>query len=392
MFTIPILALWIAWAFATTWQGRLKTFALACAVVAAVLAVNGLLAYLYSSPLVATGSNFAYSVCGLSLGADWSHCSRVYSAQLQALPDERAQATFLFAVSWQNIIDRPTVLLSQLAENVLIYFRKLPEMLLAGYSAAYEVSGAITMLASLAVLTSLVLLYRVRGTLLEGTFWALVFVSSAMSAAIIMADDGWRALHVTNALIACFFSAGFSAPGVQALRSSAPPLSWRSGALAIVVVVMLFVAGPSVSRGLMSGEPAKYAPAGAALADENIIPGERFITGFQVIPDGPTRPLNVPTLFVSEFVHLVRMTNVESDFGPFIDVALRRVPFALIVTGRLDNVDQSNIYLAPVTLLEHQDGIAAWRLQVRRAPPGGKSWNTLQDVVTAEPIPVRDRH
>jgi hypothetical protein len=62
----------------------------------------------------------------------------------------------------------------------------------------------------------------------------------------------------------------------------------------------------------------------------------------------------------------------------------------LIVTGRLDSVDQSNIYLAPVILLERRDGIATWRLQVRRAPPGGKPWNTLQDAVTAEPIPVRD--
>jgi hypothetical protein len=387
MFTIPILGIWIACAFATTWRERAKTFAVACGIVAAVVAVNALLAYLYSSPRVATGSNFAYSVCGLSLGADWSHCSRVYSAQLQALPDERAQATFLFAVSWQNIMDRPMVLLWQLTDNVFNYFRRLPEILLSGYSAAYEVSGAIAKLTSLALLTSLIILYRLRGTRLEGTFWALVFVSSAMSAALILADDGWRALHVTNALIACFFAAGFSAPGVPALRSSAPPLGWRSGAAAIVVIVALFVAAPSVSNGLMSGEAAKYAPKGSARVDENIVPGGRFISGFQVIPDGTTRPLNIPTLFVSEFVHLAQMTNVESDFGPFIDVALRRVPFALIVTGRLDNVDQSNIYLAPITLLEQQDGVAAWRLQVRQAPPGSKPWNTLRDVVSAEPIP-----
>ncbi len=386
MFTIPILAVWIACAFATTWQGRLKTFALACGIVIAVLAVNALLAYLYSSPFVATGSNFAYSFCGLSLGADWSHCSRVYDAQLQALPDERARAAFLFATSWQNILDRPTVLLSKLVDNLISYIGKLPELLLEGYSPGYHVSGAIAKLATLALLISLIVLHRLRGTRTESTFWILLFLSSAMSAAIILADDGWRALHVTNALIACFLAAGFSAPSVLAPRSTAPPLRWQLGAGAIAVAAVLFVVGPTASRTLMSGEASKYRPTGNARTDESIVPGGRFITGFQVIPDGSSRPLHVPTLFVSEFTKLAHMINIESDFGPFIDLAVRRVPFALVVTGRFDNANQSNIFIAPVTVLERRD-IAAWRFQVRQAPPGGRDWNSLREAVAAEPGP-----
>jgi hypothetical protein len=384
MFTIPILAVWIACAFATTWQGRLKTFALACGIVIAVLAVNALLAYLYSSPLVATGSNFAYSFCGLSLGADWSHCSRVYDAQLQALPDERARAAFLFATSWQNILDRPTVLLSKLVDNLISYIGKLPELLLEGYSPGYHVSGAIAKLATLALLISLIVLYRLRGTRTESTFWILLFLSSAMSAAIILADDGWRALHVTNALIACFLAAGFSAPSVLAPRSTAPPLRWQLGAGAIAVAAVLFVVGPTASRTLMSGEASKYRPTGNARTDESIVPGGRFITGFQVIPDGSSRPLHVPTLFVSEFTKLAHMIDIESDFGPFIDLAVRRVPFALVVTGRFDNANQSNIFIAPITVLERRD-IATWRFQVRQAPPGGRDWNSLREAVAAEP-------
>jgi hypothetical protein len=386
MFTIPILAIWTACAFATTWQGRLKTFALACGIVIAVLAVNALLAYLYSSPLVVTGSNFAYSFCGLSLGADWSHCSRVYDAQLQALPDERARAAFLFATSWQNILDRPTVLLSKLVDNVISYIGKLPELLLEGYSPGYHVSGAVAKLATLALLISLIVRHRLHGTRTESAFWVLLFLSSAMSAAIILADDGWRTLHVTNALIACFFAAGFSAPSVLAPRSAAPPLRWQLGAGAIALAAVLFVVGPSASRALMSGEASKYRATGNAQTGESIVPGGRFITGFQVIPDGSSRPLHVPTLFVSEFTKLARMTDIESDFGPFIDLAVRHVPFTLIVTGRFDNANQSNIFIAPITVLERRD-IAVWRFQVRQAPPGGRDWNTLREAVAAEPVP-----
>jgi hypothetical protein len=386
MFTIPILAVWIAYAFSTTWQERLRILALACGIMLAVLALNALLAFLYSSPLVATGSNFAYTFCGLSLGTDWSDCSRVYDAQLQRLPSERSAAAFLFATAWQNILEQPTVLLAKLADNIRSYFSRLPEFLLQGYSPGYQVSRAVAKLATLALLVSLFLVYRLRGTRIEGAFWTLVILSSAMSAAVILADDGWRTMHVTNALIACLAAAGFSAPTVRTPRVAAPPLRWQLGAGAIAVAAVLFVVGPTASRALMSGEASKYRSTGNVRTDESIVPGGRFITGFQVIPDGSSRPLHVPTLFVSEFTKLAHMINIESDFGPFIDLAVRRVPFALVVTGRFDNANQSNIFIAPVTVLERQD-VAAWRFQVRQAPPGGADWNSLQEAVAAEPVP-----
>jgi hypothetical protein len=222
---------------------------------------------------------------------------------------------------------------------------------------------------------------------MELTFWILLLLSSAMSAAIILADDGWRALHVTHAFIVCFVAAGFSAPTVVCPRMAASPLRWRYGALAIGAVAVLFVVGPGVSRALLAVHVSEYAPMGEKRADGiMVVPGGRFITGFQVIPDGVARPLNVPTLFVSEFRALVRMTSIEHDFGAFADFAVERAPFAIVVTGRYDDRDQSNIFIAPITLLE-QGNVAAWRLQVLQAPPGGAAWTTLRFVVKAEPIP-----
>jgi hypothetical protein len=193
-------------------------------------------------------------------------------------------------------------------------------------------------------------------------------------------------MHVTNALIAFFFATAFSAPIVFAPRAGARPLPWRRGVLAIAVVAALFVGGPGLSKHLMSGKVDEYRAAAAVRPGDMIVPGGRFITGFQVVEDGSSRSLQIPTLFVSEFTKLARMTNIEGDFGAFVDIAVRRVPFALVVSGRFDNANQSNIFIAPVSMLE-QPAVAAWHLQIREGPPGGAAWNTLREAVAATPIP-----
>lgn len=382
MFTIPIAAVWIAWAFATTWRGRFRLFVVACGIVAAVLALNAALAFLYSSPLVASGSNFSYSFCGLSLGTTWSECARIYDGQIQGLPNERTRSALLFAIAWQNILDQPSVFLSKLFDNALTYVRALPGILWSGYSPAYQVSSAIAKIATLLALASLVLTQRRRMARTEGVFWILLFFSSILSAAVVFADDGMRTLHVTYALIASLCAAGFSAPAVLTSYDSAPPLRWAYGAGTIAIAAFAFLIAPAISNAFMSSP---LRARGEPPATEMIVPGGRFITGFQVIPDGGRRPLDVPTLFVSEFVKLVRITDLERDFGPFVDLAVRRVPFALVVTGRLDALDQSNILIAPVDVLMRPD-VAVWRLQIRQGPPGAPAWNTLREALAAEPF------
>ncbi|MBX9775401.1 MAG: hypothetical protein K2Y71_13455 [Xanthobacteraceae bacterium] len=382
MFTIPVVALWLAWAFAPTWRGRLRLFVVACGIVISVVALNTVLAFLYASPLVASGSNFSFTFCGLSLGTNWSDCLHFYDSQLQKLPDERSRAAFLLAMAWQNIFDHPSVFLSTLLDNAMSYVKMLPRILWGGYSPGYQVSTAVARIATLLVLVSLVLTQRRRMARAEVVFWILLFLSSVLSAAIIFTDDGVRTLHVTHALLACVLAAGFSAPAVSPSYLNAWSLRWTYGAGTIAVAGFAFLIVPAISNAVMSsplrarGEPS---------ATEMIVPGGRFITGFQVVADGDKRSLDVPTLSVSEFVKLVRMTDLETDFGRFIDLAVRRVPFALVVTGRFDALDQSNILIAPVDVLTRPD-VAAWRLQLRQGPPGGPAWNTLREVVAAEPF------
>ena len=88
-----------------------------------------------------SGANFAWTACGLSLGMDWTGCREAYESQLGLLPNERAQAMFLFAQMWENILEHPLVFASALAQNFWDYLKNMPSFLFEGYSPGYHVSS-----------------------------------------------------------------------------------------------------------------------------------------------------------------------------------------------------------------------------------------------------------
>src|SRR5262249_55422028 len=157
------------------------------------------------------------------------------------------------------------------------------------------------------LIAALVLVNRTRTSLAERSFWGVLFVSIALSAAVVMKDDGWRVLHVTHTLVACFFAMGFAAPATLVTAPAARALHWRTGAGAIALLVVLFIFVPWLSHVLTARSIARH-PAIVADAGYHIVPGGRFISGFQVIADGEQRPLRVPTLHMSDLLELTRVT------------------------------------------------------------------------------------
>src|SRR5262249_9274553 len=158
-------------------------------------------------------------------------------------------------------------------------------------------------------------------------FWLILFVSTDMAAAIVLGDDGWRVLHVTNVLIACFLALGFATPSMAAERPDpAPSSSWQMGAIVIAGAAALFVAVPAVSTALTTREIARHPPIGNEPQGEHIVPGGRLISGFVVVPDGTERPLTVPSLPASDFIKMVRQVRLEDDIGPFVDSIVGRLP------------------------------------------------------------------
>ena len=221
---------------------------------------------------------------------------------------------------------------------------------------------------------------------LERSFWIVVLAVIALSAAIVLMSDGWRLLFVTHLFIAAFLTLGFAAPSVGIGNRPMPAVRWQSGAAVLAARLLVFLAFPAVAHALAERELRAHPPIPGPQVFRELVTGGRRMSGFIVIPDGTPRSYEVPELHVSEFVKIVRKSHLESDFGPFLDEVLLRVPFAFIGTGRMDGANFSNIYIVPGEILERKD-VWAWQFTVRNWAPGEKRWSILTDVVTAEPIP-----
>jgi hypothetical protein len=385
LFSIPFLIIWIAVAFAAT--TRIRVLALACGAVAVVVTINAALAIFYGSPSAMSGGNFAWSLCGLSLGGDWGSCMAAYAAEYGRLPSERDQAWFLLSRAWDNILHDPTILGDKLRSNLDLFIARLPNFLLTGYGYnPIRLGRASLALAALFLLPGLWFVLRCRASFAERTLWPLLGVSILLSAAVIFADDGWRVLSATHPLIACFVALGFGAPGVVTLSRFPLHWRWQSGAALVAITAGLCLVIPVLSHVLARRELASHARFVSAAPNEHVVAGGKKITGFIVMPDGTSPPVATASLPLSEFRKLIQYTRLENEFGPFLEEVAREVPFAFVSAPRLDGKSHWSFYIAPPAVLEQRD-VWAWRLTLGQRTPPQAPWRSLQHAVAAQKVP-----
>jgi hypothetical protein len=384
LFSIPFLVIWIAVAFAakTRWIGIL---AFACGAVAIAATINAALAFFYGSPSAMSGGNFAWSFCGLSLGGDWTSCMTAYAAEYGRLPSERDQVWFLLSKGWHNFLHDPTTLFYKLWVNLERFVYELPRFLLNGYG-SYLIPLGKAYLAVLFILPGLYFALRYRASFAERMLWTLLTVSIIFSAAVILSDDGWRVLSATHPLIACFVALGFSAPGVVILNRFPLHWRWQSGAALVAITAGVFLVIPVLSNGLARRELAPHAGFVSAAPNEHVVAGGKKITGFIVIPDGTSPPVATASLPLSEFKKLIQYTRLENEFGPFLEIVGREVPFAFVAAPRLDSKSYWSFYIAPPAVLEQRE-VWAWRLTLGQGTSAQTPWRFLQHAVAAQIVP-----
>jgi hypothetical protein len=382
LLTIPCLMLWIVISFAKGPRARLGTFALTGSVVVGVVVLNGLIGRLYAAPNIDTGANFAWTACGLSLGTDWTGCRDAYEPQLRLLPHERAQAMFLFAKTWENVLASPLVLLSALGNNFWDYFKNVPRFLFEGYSPGYRVSTEFARIAIFALFACLFAVHRPRSSRTERLFWILLFLSVFLSAAIVLGGDGWRVLQVTHVLIAWFFAAGFTAPAVT-IANTMQSWRWQTGVTIIATMTALFIVIPALSHALGREFAVRWTAVSGP--DEHIVLGGRHITGFLVIPDHEASPLLVPALHFSRFVELIQSSHWEADFGPVLNDALPTPPFAFIMGAGPNGPFAGKIYIAPAAVLGSPH-ICVWKFTVRSRLSEAYASQIFFDVTAADEL------
>ena len=358
LFTVPALALWIVLAFGSSARDRVASLGLCVGVVTCIIAIQSACATLYGSPGTAAGSNFAYTLCGLAAGKDWTACPELFSRQFAGLGSEREQTTFLVTKAMQLVSESPAPMLARMAANIRELFTGLPGFLLNGIYTHRPLQEFPFLLA---LVPGLYLAWRKR-TNGETAFWLLFVLSLTASAALIFADEGWRAMHATWPFVALFASLGFVSPLTTSLPSQRPLVSRRGAGYLIGAIAALTLVAPAAAQ-LWDGNELRRLGQSAALPSEKpsaVLAGST-VTGFLVIPDDAQVPKNVPALKLSVFFQMAKDLRMPLHYGDFLGTAGARVPFALFDAARLDQTDdQGCLYIASPDILV--GNAAAWRV------------------------------
>jgi hypothetical protein len=390
LFLIPFMMLWLPITFEGTFRGRVQLFLIASACVITVLLSSALLSALYSPQGGAMAGNFVWTLCGLSVGGNWSTCwnSLFADASKQYPGDEGRIALIVLSKTFDNVRQHPLVFLASLQRNVMGFLVGLPRFFLDGYISIRQPLAppetTSTWMLMILLLPGLVFVALRRMSALERIFWTGLCASTTLSAAIIFADDGWRVLIVTNALFACFFAFGFVSPATVMPRP-ASALSWKLGALLLVCLMATSVVAPGVARTLTMRELRAH-PTERSSATQQVILGGPFLTGFLIVPDDQPRSFAVPSLPWSQFVEIFTHTQFTDDPQPLLARARARVPFAFVVSPISSVVGSWSgmYYIAPPEVLE-QSPVRAWALSLAPGIPKLGAID-IRDATSARPL------
>jgi hypothetical protein len=367
MFTAPALLLWLLWQFGHNLAGRLRLFGAATVVMLAILSLNALLPRLYGLGTGTTTGNFAYMLCGLSMGSGWEGCVRKLTAEGKQLPAAtEAKVEMLQKMAWENLRADPSVFLARLGDNVLQFAQNFPDVMWRGYGTEILEPAWLqrNILLAIALAGLLYLALRVARPI-ELRFWALFWISIIASASIIYLDDSPRTLAASQPWIALFLAIGLSGP-VSAPSTILPRRSSRYGWIALVTAAVLFVAVPWLNHrfspipemarggmdiGLKPGEAAVF--------------GGRRVTGFLVVEDGAPLRRDVATVHFSDFEAMIRRSGVET-LQNLIHPVTPPLPFGFVFAPRLEKgVYSLNQFIVPAEVIERRD-VPAWRFQLQR--------------------------
>jgi hypothetical protein len=384
MFTLPALAVWCVWRFGRGLGGKIRVAVSVVAIFTTIATGDYVLQRAYGTGTRLTGSNFSYTLCGLSIGTDWGGCVQKYRDEYRKLGSEKAATDFLYGKAWENIRAHPGVLVSRLATSAWEFSDALLEILWRGYHFVDRPHPVLKMLfygiAALG-LAWILMRRRERG---EAAFWALVWSATLASSAFVYFDDGRRVIAVAYPLLCTFFAVGLTGPAAMVARPSAAGRGLtRSGLIALSIAGVLAVAVPFVAhatspaRDLVRGLPPPR-------TNEHLVMGGRRMSGALIVADGAPRRVDIPTLSLSEFAALIDRSNVESYQG-LLHPDAPPLPFGFVMTARLGKGSSYYQYIVPAEVMERRD-VSAWRFTVRARhvnPSWGPYWLTVDK---AEPI------
>ncbi|MCP1750173.1 hypothetical protein [Bradyrhizobium elkanii] len=370
MFAIPALVVWLVWQFGHGTKAKLKIGVAAFCIVLSVLGLNSLLQRIYAAEPGSTTGNFAYVLCGLSMGTTWDGCLKKLAAEgTPVVGSDDAMVRQLYAAAWDKFRANPGVLFRRLAESAEEFVATFPGVLWRGYGWVNEpdwlARNVLTAISLVGLLYGAI--RRVRA--IELTFWAILWASIVASSAFIYFDDGARALAASHPMMALFFALGMSGRTGASTDSSSYSPSPRNGFIGLVVATALLVGFPWAAHRLSSE---KIAFAGTpSKQDEALVFGGRRISGFLVVKDDQPLRADVPTVHFADFAAMVAQSGLEYYQGLIHPIA-PPLPFGFVFAPRIEKGYGSEpLYIVPPEVVERRD-VPAWLFNLK---PWGRKDN-----------------
>ncbi len=386
MFTIPALMLWMSVEFGETAKEKARVLALSAAVIGGILGLNALLVQAYGAGRTLTGTNFAYTLCGLSIGKDWSACPRQLKDEGGAPPsNEEENVAQLYSLAWKNFRKQPDVFFRRLGSGFYEFIKQLPDALARGYSHLAKPPLSLRILWWGVATIGLLFFVLRRPARREFTFWLLLWTSVLSSAAFVIFDDGRRVLAVSFPLLWLFVARGFGTPERhRAIADRVTKLQVRSAAAAFAAAAMLFLSVPWLAHRLSPVHELRNATAPLSSDERALIGGQRM-SGFLVVSDDAVLRNDLPMIHISVFADIVQASGVE-NYQALLYPRMPMMPFGFVFAPSLDSKTSSDYqYIVPPEVVERRD-VKAWRVQIedRQLAPGpGRYWFS---VVRAEPL------
>jgi hypothetical protein len=367
MLTLPALLIWLVWQFGQGVVAKLKIGAVAICILLSVFGLNSLLKNAYGTGTQPNSGNFAYVLCGITMGTTWDGCLQKMASEGKPLALEAGTRTDqLYSRALENFRAQPSVLFYRLASIGESFFRQFPDVIWKGYGLTIPEPNWLWRNALTAVcLIGLLLVAARRMTSIEFKFWGLVCASIAGSASIIYLDDGARTLAASHPLIALFLAMGFSNPPASAQTN---PLARsrlsRSGTFGLAVTAVLFICVPWLAH--------RFSPIRAMTSDtvvqkqgEALILGGRRMSGYLIVADHQPLRNDIPSLHLAEFDAMVTQSNMET-YQALIHPVIPPLPFGFVFAPRMEKGVQSlTQFIVPAEVLERTD-VPAWRLHLMR--------------------------
>jgi hypothetical protein len=363
MFTIPALLLWLVGQFGQGAKAKLRIGITAICILLGVFGLNSLLQRTYGTGPSPTTGNFAYVLCGLSMGTAWDGCLKKFAAEGTPVQGSENDVTRqLYSQAWKNFRADSRPFFRRVNDAAHEFVTTFPNVLWKGYGSVQEPDWLLRNVLTAISLIGLLYGATRRARAVELTFWAVLWASIVASSSFIYFDDGARALAASHPMMALFFALGMSNLTPAKLPSNSP--SVRNGFAGLIAAAALFVGVPWMAHRFPSiGAMVEATP--PQRQGEAFVFGGRRMSGFLVVDDDQPLRDDIPSLHLADFAAMVAQSGVEHD-QDLIHPILPPLPFGFVFAPRTEKGSNSApLYIVPAEVVEHRK-VPAWHFDLKR--------------------------